>query len=101
MQTLLTCVLLLGLPVAAGMAVGEALRYAHGRRFQSPFAAGLALVLPLLVALLLYPLKPLIGFWDVVTVGVLAGLGTLFASHRWFARWREVALTCASVVASV
>src|ERR1043166_1585720 len=98
---LCTSLVLLALPIVAGLLLGSLVQHGRGRPSEGILAAVLALVLPVLVTLLLLPLKPIVGFWDAALEGLLAGVGVLYASHRWYAGWREIALTTGAVAVSL
>ena len=69
-------------PVAAGMMIGAALRYAMRRRLSGAVAATACLMMPTIAATAAVLLYPVVGLWDGATEGFLCGVGVFLALHQ-------------------
>jgi hypothetical protein len=96
--TILGSVALVLCPVAAGMMIGAALRYALRRRLSGVVAAAACLIVPTIGAAAAVLLYPVIGLWDGMTEGFLCGVGALLALHQMYGDPRLIALSAGSVV---
>jgi hypothetical protein len=101
MNMAIQAALVLLCPIALGVLLGVLLRRPGRGRFAGAVGALALLLLPALVATLVTVFFPVVGLWDAVTEGLLAGTGLLWAAHRWFADRRNILLTAGSVVVSL
>lgn len=91
--------LLLG-PLATTYLLGSAWRRRVGPRQGTLFTLG-AITVPTSLALGLEAQLSLIGVWDALLVGLLAGAGLLLAAHRSRPDWKSLSIFLASSVASL
>src|SRR6266849_4083138 len=87
-------------PIAAGVMIGAAVRYATRRRLPGAVVAVVCLTLPTIAVTAAVLLYPVIGLWDGATEGFLCGVGVFLALHRMYADARLVAVSAVSVLAA-
>ena len=88
-------------PIAAGVTIGAAVRYATRRRLSGAVAAVACLTVPTIAVAAAVLLYPIIGLWDGATEGFLCGIGVFLALHQMYADPRLVAVSAVSVLAAL
>src|SRR5207244_12030698 len=84
-------------PIAAGVTIGAAVRYATRRRLSGAVAAVACLTVPTIAVTAAVLLYPVIGLWDGATEALLCGIGVFLALHQMYADPRLVAVSAVSV----
>src|SRR5579862_5629006 len=74
----------IAVPIGAGALVGVAVSRWRGRRWRGVLAALILGATPVVVATALVLHFPVVGIWDAIVEGALAGAGALLAAHEAF-----------------
>jgi hypothetical protein len=100
-ETLLTSLALIAVPIGLGSVVGSAVCRVRGRRLGGALAVIGCVLVPAAAVVGLGIRFPIIGLWDAGFEGLLFGAGVLWAVHRALQDGRTLALLATSMGVSL